>query len=55
MLTDVIVLNEPIPYKHPNGAVTWVTLDEPTTLKVKAEAEQSKNRLIEKHYRKKFV
>jgi hypothetical protein len=41
VLKDVIKLNTPIPYKHPSGAVTWVTLDEPTTKKVLDEANRS--------------
>jgi len=42
VLKDVIVLKKPVSYKHPSGAVTWVTLDEPTTKKVLAEAQRSK-------------
>jgi hypothetical protein len=41
VLKDVIALKKPIPYKHPRGAITWVTLDEPTTKKVLAEAKRS--------------
>ncbi len=42
VLKDVIKLKTPVPYKHPSGAVTWVTLDEPTTEKVIAEANRSR-------------
>jgi hypothetical protein len=42
VLEDVIVLKEPVPYKHPSGAVTWVTLDEPTTKLVYAVAGRSR-------------
>lgn len=41
VLKDVIKLKVPVPYKHPPGAVTWVTLDETTTNKVIAEAKCS--------------
>jgi len=41
ILEDVIELKKPVPYKHPAGAITWVTLDEPTTKKVLAEAKRS--------------
>jgi hypothetical protein len=41
VLEDVIPLKKPVPYKHPSGAITWVTLDEPTTKKVLAEAKRS--------------
>lgn len=41
ILKDVVVLKKPVPYKHPSGAVTWVTLDEPTTKKVLAVAKRS--------------
>lgn len=34
VLEDVIQLKKPVPYKHPRGAITWVTFDEPTTKKV---------------------
>jgi hypothetical protein len=40
VLKDVVSFNTPVPYKHPSGAVTWVTLDEPTTKKVIAEAKR---------------
>jgi len=40
-LKDVVQLKKPVPYKHPPGAITWVTLDEPTTKKVLAEAKRS--------------
>lgn len=42
VLKDVVRLSEPVPYKHPSGAVTWVTLDEETTKKVLKEANHSK-------------
>lgn len=42
VLKDVIKFKNPVPYKHPSGAVTWVTLDEPTTKKVIAEAKRSR-------------
>lgn len=38
VLKDVVKLKSPVPYKHPSGAVTWVTLDEPTSKKVITEA-----------------
>ena len=41
VLKDVIKFRNPVPYKHPSGAVTWVTLDEQTTNKVHAEAKRS--------------
>jgi hypothetical protein len=41
VLEDVIKFKTPVPYKHAPGAVTWVTLDEPTTKKVLAEAKHS--------------
>ena len=41
VLEDVIKFKTPVPYKHPSGAVTWVTLDEPTTKRVFAEAKRS--------------
>lgn len=41
VLKDVVKFKTPVPYKHPSGAVTWVTLDEPTTRKVIAEAKRS--------------
>jgi hypothetical protein len=41
VLDNVVALKSPVPYKHPYGAVTWVTLDEPTTKKVIAEAKRS--------------
>lgn len=44
VLEDVVVFKRPVPYIHPSGAVTWVTLDEPTTKKVKAEANRSRRR-----------
>jgi hypothetical protein len=42
VLSDVIPLKKPVPYVHPSGAVTWVTLDEPTTKMVLAEARRSR-------------
>lgn len=41
VLKDLTVFKKPVPYKHPSGAVTWVTLDEPTTENVIAEAKRS--------------
>jgi hypothetical protein len=41
VLKDVVRFKTPVPYKHPSGAVTWVTLDEATTQKVLAEARRS--------------
>jgi hypothetical protein len=41
ILKDVIKFKHPVPYKHPYGAVTWVTLDEETTKRVKEEANRS--------------
>ena len=43
VLEDVVKFKNPVPYKHPFGAVTWVTLDEPTTKKVFDEALAKKN------------
>ena len=40
VLKDVIRFKTPVPYKHPSGAVTWVTLDGPTTKKVLEEANR---------------
>jgi len=42
VLEDVIAFKRPVPYIHPSGAVTWVSLDEPTTKKVKAEVTRSR-------------
>ena len=42
VLEDVVAFKKPDQYIHPSGAVTWVTLDEPTTKKVKAEAIRSR-------------
>lgn len=42
VLKDVVKFKIPVPYKHPSGAVTWVTLDEPTTKKVFEEANRSR-------------
>jgi hypothetical protein len=41
VLEDVVKFKTPVPYKHPSGAVTWVTLDEHTTKLVLAEAIRS--------------
>jgi hypothetical protein len=41
VLTDVVKFKQPVPYVHPSGAVTWVTLDEATTKKVLKEAKRS--------------
>jgi hypothetical protein len=42
VLDDVVKFKTPVPYKHPSGAVTWVTLDEPTTKKVLEEEKHSR-------------
>lgn len=42
VLKDVVVFKTPVPYKHPSGAVTWVTLNEITTKKVIEEANRSR-------------
>lgn len=42
VLKDVVKFKTPVPYKHPSGAVTWVTLDELTTKKVIKEANRSR-------------
>jgi len=42
VLEDVVRLKTPVPYEHPYGAVTWVTLDEPTTNQVNAEVKRSR-------------
>jgi hypothetical protein len=42
VLEDVVKFKTPVPYKHPSGAVTWVTLDELTTKKVLDEAKRSR-------------
>lgn len=42
VLEDVVKFKTPVSYKHPSGAVTWVTLDEPTTKKVLEEAKCSR-------------
>jgi hypothetical protein len=42
VLEDLIPFKKPVPYVHPSGAVTWVTLDEPTTKKVLAEEKRSR-------------
>jgi hypothetical protein len=41
VLSDIVPLKKPEHYKHPCGAVTWVTLDETTSAKVLAEANRS--------------
>jgi hypothetical protein len=45
VLKDVIRFKNPVPYKHPSGAVTWVTLDEETTGRVMDEAKRSKKNI----------
>jgi hypothetical protein len=42
VLEDVVKLKNPVPYVHPSGAVTWVTLNDETTRAVKAEAARSR-------------
>ena len=42
VLEDVVKFKTPVPYKHPSGAVTWVTLDETTTKKVLNESKSSR-------------
>ena len=42
VLKDVIKFKTPVPYKHPSGAVTWVTLNEETTNRVLDEAKRSR-------------
>lgn len=42
VLENVVKFKKPVPYKHPRGAITWVTLDEPTTQKALAEAKKSR-------------
>jgi hypothetical protein len=42
VLKDVVRFKSPVLYKHPSGAVTWVTLDEETTGRVLEEEERSK-------------
>lgn len=41
VLKGVVRFKNPVPYKHPSGAVTWVTLDEPTTKKIIKEVSRS--------------
>lgn len=41
VLKGVVKFKNPVPYKHPSGAVTWVTLDEPTTKKIIKEVSRS--------------
>jgi hypothetical protein len=43
VLKDIVKFKNPVPYEHPFGAVTWVTLDEETTSKVLAESNHSKS------------
>ena len=38
---NVVKFKTPVPYKHPSGAVTWVTLDEATTKSVMTEEKIS--------------
>jgi hypothetical protein len=42
VMKNIVKFKKPVPYVHPPGAVTWVTLDEPTTLKVLAEEKRSR-------------
>jgi hypothetical protein len=42
VLEDVVAFKKPIPYIHPNGAITWVTLDQPTAKKVISESKRSR-------------
>lgn len=42
VLDDVVALKTPVPYVHPSGAVTWVTLNEPVSANVLAEAKRSR-------------
>lgn len=42
VLKDVVRFQSPVSYKHPSGAVTWVTLDEETTGKVLEEEKRSR-------------
>lgn len=42
ILKDVVKFKNPVLYKHPYGAVTWVTLDEETTKRVWEEANRSR-------------
>ncbi len=41
VLKDVVRFKSPVSYKHPSGAVTWVTLDEETTGRVLEEEKRS--------------
>jgi hypothetical protein len=41
ILEDIVELKKPVSYIH-SSQVTWVTLDEPTTKKVMAEAKRSR-------------
>lgn len=34
VLKDVKALNKPVPYRHPSGAVKWVTLDASTSQEI---------------------
>jgi len=40
-LTDVVKFKKPVPYTHPPGAVTWVTLKDETVEQVLTEKERS--------------
>lgn len=42
VLKDVVRFKTPVSYKHPSGAVTWVSLDEETTKRVLEEEGRSK-------------
>jgi hypothetical protein len=42
VLADVHAFVTPVPYKHPYGAITWVTLDEATAAKVLAATNASR-------------
>jgi hypothetical protein len=44
VLKGVVKFKEPVKYKHPSGAVTWVTLAGATKRKVLEEAERSKKK-----------
>lgn len=48
VLEDVVKFKTPVPYKHPSGAVTWVTLDESTTKRVTDEinVHESESKVI---------
>lgn len=42
VLTDVVKFKTPVPYIHPSGAVTWVTLRDKTVSEVLAESKRSR-------------